>query len=121
MAFTSGYKLIFSHCGKTMIGEFQYDTGVSPEFTSETSVHTKLGITDGVYYVKNPAEIVFDLDVPASGSAQLKWEIKPLFYKDLTSDTDVFATYPKDSVVITNICDDNMNSLITAAYNDICG
>ncbi len=121
MTFSSGSIVIFSHSGKTMIGKIFFGESEITDFTSEESVFVALGVNTDVYYVKNPAEIVFDLDVPASGSAQLKWEVKPLFYKDLVNDGDVCVTYPKNLVTITNLSGDKINQLIVAAYNDICG
>ena len=119
MAFTNDTCVIFYHCGKTMIGRFYKE--VPSEISGKDTVHETLGTTSDVYYVKKPAEIVFELNVPASGSAQLKWEIKPIFYDDLVnSDSELYATFPKDSVVLTNLAGDKINNLITTAYSDIC-
>lgn len=82
-----------------------------------------LGYDSSCYFVKNPAEVEMELTIPATGSAELKWKVKPLYYKDLIVDTnyhDVVATYPKSQVILTNIGGTTIDVALRDAYVSLC-
>ena len=124
VSFTSGSEyVVYSYHGKTMIGKF-YKTAPTP-VTAEGGVHASLGYDTNCYFVANPAEIVFDLKIPASGSADLNWTIKPMYYHDLVASTntnysEVIITYPKSEVSLSNIGGTVINSVLLEAYKEIC-
>ena len=125
ISFTSGSEyVIFSHCGKTMIGKFYKNAPTV--VNADGGVHKTLGVSgSNYYYVANPAELVFNLVIPSSGSADLKWEIKPVFYPDLVASTntnysDIIFTYPKESVALCSIGGTVINGTILDAYKELC-
>lgn len=124
--YTDGVYVIFYYCGKTMIGKFT--TSVPQEISNSGGVHASLDAprtSSNVYFVLNPAEIEFNLEIPSTGSADLNWKIKPLFYKDMIGSTNTFysnvaTTFPKSEVVLTNICASAIDSILLAAYKELC-
>lgn len=96
MADSVGKYIIFGYSGKTMMGKIHLDTSTTA-FVNDSVQHV-LELND-VYYIYNPAEIVFDLTIPSSGSADLNWEVKPMYFKDVLStdvaSTDVVFAFPK--------------------------
>lgn len=122
---TNNYEtIIFAWQGKTMIGKIFVE---SPEHdTSEGSVIGKLlGDTISSYFIiHNPCEIVYQIDVPAQGSAELNWKLQPFYYKFLIADSGVtyspFA-FKKDSVALSNIGGTTIHPKLLAAYKELVG
>lgn len=115
--------VVFSTNGKTMIGRFYKDTPSLPT----GGVHLTLMPTD-VYYVANPAEVVFELKVPEKddgGSAELKWKLNPLYYPDLvatdTGSKEVLFSFPKSTVALSAIGGTLIDSTLLSAYQEISG
>lgn len=117
---TNDYEIIlFAWAGRTMIGKIWSNVP-----TSDIGSGTIIGTfsPSDYYMIYNPCEIVFDIDVPAQGSADLTWELKPYFYKALVADSGVkhaaFA-FPKDLVALSNIGGTTINANIIAAYREL--
>lgn len=120
---TQGEYVIFQYCGKTMMGKFFKNRPA--EVSAAGGSHAVLGFDTNCYYVFNPAEIEFDLTIPSTGSADLKWKVKPIYYKDLIGDTNslylnVVATYPKSQVILTNIGGTTIDQTLRDAYSALC-
>ena len=130
----SGEYVIFTHDGNTMIGKlFPSKPENGDIYGEELEDGTRQGsiqfimITkpDDYYWIANPAKIDFKLDIPASGDADLKWSITPVFFPDLISVQDtlfdtIYVTYPKSTVALTNIGGSVINSTILDAYKELC-
>ena len=117
--------VIFLLDGKTMIGKFHVDEPA--EIAATGGVHASLmGDTSDYYYVENPAEIEMTLTIPPSGSADLFWKIKPMFYnKDLVGSSDslytsAFFTIPKSKVSLSNIGGTAIDATLLSAYKSLC-
>lgn len=129
---------LFSINGKTMIGKFitypkgsvvGAGTNLNPTDKDSTGIFTKLlgNSADGTidyskyYFVKNPAEIIYDLQLMEEGTAKLKWSVVPFVYKTLKIDQtrDVVVAYEKSSVIISDATADTLKSGIVNAYNEI--
>ena len=127
----SGEIVIFSHCGNTMIGRLYANkpadiVGSSDEDgnATEGSIQHIMQPAD-VYWIANPAIIKWDLKIPSEGTAKLNWTIEPLYYKQLITSTDslynnVYVSYPKSSVALTNLHSTVLNVTLLDAYTEIC-
>lgn len=128
-----GDYVIFSHCGKTMIGKLfpkmpkEQITGTEAADGSKSGAIQFVMIDDesDYYWIANPAQIEFNLDIPSSGDADLKWKITPVFFPDLVASTKsiydtIYVSYPKASVALTNIGGTVINSVIKDAYKELC-
>lgn len=110
-----------------MIGKIYLSDEVPSSDTSNGSVIGELlgdSVSSDYFIIHNPCEIIFELNVPASGSADLSWKLKPFYYKYLYGDSAVtysaFA-FKKDSVALSNIGGTTINSNILAAYKELVG
>lgn len=114
---------VFSYSGNTYIGKFYVE--VPMEVSADGGTHSSLGYTDECYFVANPAEIETTLTIPSSGSAELSWKVKPVFYKDLVGSEDskyrnIVFTYPKSQVALGSIGGDIIDAKLLAAYKELC-
>lgn len=113
--------VIFSYCGKTMIGRLYKDV---PTTLHDKGVHKVMGVSD-VYYVANPAEFEFSLLIPPTGNATVSWNIKPFYYKDLVvsteASTEIIVAYHKSQVCLSNIGGTMIDSTLLNAYQSLCG
>ena len=114
---------IFAFAGKTYIGNFS--TSEPIEVSADGGTHSSLGYDQECYFVSNPAEIETTLTIPASGSAELSWKIKPVFYNDLVGSEEskyrnIVFTYPKSQVALGSIGGDIIDAKLLAAYKELC-
>ena len=85
----NGYEtILFAWSGRTMIGKIWLESNVKQSDVSPDTIIGAMNVGDS-YVIYNPCEIVFDLTVPTSGSAELSWTLKPYFYKNLIADSGV--------------------------------
>lgn len=115
--------VIYTTSGKTFIGKFH--KGIPSDITRENGIHNVLGYETGSYIVENPAEIIFNLQIPPTGSADLKWTIHPIFYNDMIGSNEsdyrsIFFTYPKSQIAISSIGGDIIDSELLSAYKELC-
>lgn len=130
--------MVYSINGKTMMGKFitypsRSNIGAggtfNPTDVDGTGVFSKLlGNNsngeinyDNYYFVKNPAEINYTLEMTAAGTAKLKWNIVPLVYGVIKQDVskDVVIAYEKSSVSLSDATADTLHSDVVNAYNEV--
>lgn len=120
--------IIFAWQGKTMIGKIvmakdkdKYDKDIASDSIIGTLLKDKF---DDYYIIHNPCEIQFSIETPAQGTAELKWVLKPYYYKHLIADSGVthspFA-FKKDDVALSNIGGTTIHPDILAAYTELVG
>lgn len=123
----NGYEtILFAWAGKTMIGKI-YKTIKTEDRASNTIIGEMIGPLAADlsehYIIHNPCEVVFDISKPITGSAELTWELKPYFYKDLIADSGVSYgawAFPKSEVAISNLGGTTLHPNLLAAYKEIC-
>lgn len=123
----NGYEtILFAWAGKTMIGKI-YKTIKTEDIASKTIIGEMIGTgadsLSGHYIVHNPCEVVFDISKPITGSAELTWQLKPYFYKDLIADSGVSYgawAFPKSEVAISNLGGTTLHPNLLAAYKELC-
>ena len=123
----NGYEtILFAWAGKTMIGKIQ-KTVKTEDRASKTIIGEMIGTDEsslsGHYIVHNPCEVVFDISKPITGSAELTWQLKPYFYKDLIADSGVSYgawAFPKSEVAISNLGGTTLHPNLLAAYKELC-
>lgn len=118
--------ILFAWAGKTMIGKI-YKTIKTEDMASKTIIGEMIGTgadaLSGHYIVHNPCEVVFDISKPITGSAELTWQLKPYFYKDLIADSGVSYgawAFPKSEVAISNLGGTTLHPNLLAAYKELC-
>ena len=115
--------ILFSWAGKIMIGKIYMATEIPSSDVSTNTVIGAMNVND-FYMIHNPCEIEFDIDKPASGSAQLQWKLKPYFYKNLLADSAIsysaFA-FPKNATALSNIGGTTIHPEILTAYKELVG
>lgn len=118
--------ILFAWAGKTMIGKI-YKTIKTEDRASKTIIGEMIGTSadalSGHYIIHNPCEVVFDISKPITGSAELTWQLKPYFYKDLIADSGVSYgawAFPKSEVAISNLGGTTLHPTLLAAYKEIC-
>lgn len=126
----NGYEtILFAWAGKTMIGKIYKTTpaNIASDIASNTIIGEMIGTSanalDEHYIIHNPCEVVFDISKPITGSAELTWELKPYFYKDLIADSGVSYgawAFPKYEVAISNLGGTTLHPNLLAAYKEIC-
>ena len=119
--------ILFAWAGKTMIGKI-YKTIKTEDMASKTIIGEMIGTgadaLSGHYIVHNPCEVVFDISKPITGSAELTWQLKPYFYKDLIADSGVSYgawAFPKSEVAISNLGGTTLHPNLLAAYKELVG
>ncbi len=130
-----GYDIVlFAYAGKRMIGTIYNSNNNSQDVeyipSSVTDRTSVIGTLVGLEKVKsdyivisNPCEIEFSIDKPVTGSATLNWDLKPFFFKLLhTSDSSKKNQFifPKNQVVLSNICMQMIDNNLIKAYQQIC-
>lgn len=121
--------VLFVYSGKTFIGKLWNQQKIQGGvFTEGSVIGTMIGkspsqISESHYAISNPCQVVFQIITPGTGSPQLKWTLKPIFYKKLHINTssDVHFVFPKNEVCLSNVCSQNMNEELFKAYNQIVG
>ena len=129
---------LFSIGGKTMIGKFvtypsRADVGSGANLNTDdkdaSGIFSKLIGDSGTgeidyskfYFVKNPAEIIYNLTVDADGTARLTWSIVPFVYRKIKNNEtkDVVVAYEKSQVSISDASSDTLKSDIVNGYLEI--
>lgn len=120
----NGYEtILFAWSGRTMIGKIWLESNVKQSDVSPDTIIGSMNVGD-CYMIYNPCEIVYNLTVPPSGSAEMTWTLKPYFYKNLIADSGVsyaaFA-FPKSEVALSNIGGTTIHPNILSAYKELVG
>lgn len=120
----NGYEtVLFAWAGKTMIGKIWLESNVKTADKAPDSIIGAMN-AENYYMIYNPCEIIFDIDTPPTGSADLLWTLKPYFYKNLIADSGVsyaaFA-FPKSHVALSNIGGTSIHPNILSAYKELVG
>lgn len=73
------------------------------------------------YFVKNPAEIIYSLQMQDGETAKLTWSVVPFLYGALKAEPnkDVVVAYEKSQVSISDTIDTAIHSDLISAYNEI--
>lgn len=128
---------LFSIGGKTMIGKIitypkkstvgsgaNYDTTDGNGFFMDTLELNSEGTDinyDKYYFIKNPAEIVYDLKIQEGETGKLTWSVIPFLFGALKTDPskDVVVAYEKSQVSISDALATTIHSDLISAYNEI--
>lgn len=133
---TNGNSIVtFVHSGKSFIGKLYAPTksdgndGVVSNLPSNvTSAGTILGQfikdteRDNYYFIEGACLVEYSIDKPKTGTAQLKWNLVPMFYKALLGETphQIMFGFPKAQTVLCSVGDDFINSNLVAAWKELC-
>lgn len=124
----NGYEtVLFAWAGKTMIGKIYKNSDIETyDIASKTILGDMIGTSasnySNHYIVHNPCEVVFNISKPVTGSAELTWELKPYFYKDLIADSGVSHgawAFPKTECALSNIGGTTIHPSLLAAYKEL--
>ena len=128
---------LFTVNGKTMIGKIithpqratvgsgaNYDTTDGNGFFMDTLELNSEGKDinyNKYYFIKNPAEIVYNLKIQDGETGKLTWSVVPFLFGALKSDPnkDAVVAYEKSQVAISDVLSTSVHSDLISAYEEI--
>ena len=125
----------FVHAGKSFIGRLYsptIDDGHNTQNPNLPAVVTEAGSIlgsfipqekrDDYYFIEGACVVEYEISKPKTGSAQLKWNLVPMFYKALLGQTphQIMFAFPKSQTVLCSVADDYLNSKLVAAWKELC-
>lgn len=117
---------LFSYSGNIMIGRIYKKGSIDGLFyTNGSIIGTLIGNSeaalDNYYAIENPCQIDFVVQKTATGSASIKWNLKPFFYKKLVKSSAgaIHFAFPKTEVCLSNIASNDIDDKLLSAYKEL--
>lgn len=114
---------MFAWQGKVLIGKM-LKSGSESTGTNGLIEEILENNTSDYFIVRNPCIVDFRVETYPQGSAEIKWDLIPFYYKQLIADSGVgfsaFA-FKKSEIAISNISQTAINPDLLAAYAELCG